>query len=159
MPIVYEKAFALMKKYGISAYDRQKNQLLSRDTERQMQSHTGGPSYKVLCRLCEVLHCQPGDLMEYIPEEGMPAYLEKIEAEKEKSNKATPAQLEHWNRSKKPYQPEERTEREKAIIEATESKVKYQIEAEAAEKRRKLPPGFPKWAAHLYVGEEENHDG
>lgn len=69
MAIVYDKLFALLKERGISSYQVQKTHLLGRSTEIAMKRHTGGPDYKVLCRLCEVLNCQPGDLMEYVPDD------------------------------------------------------------------------------------------
>lgn len=77
MPIIYDKLFALLKERGISTYEVQRTHLLSRGTECAMKHHTGGPDYKVLCRLCETLHCQPGDIMEYISE----AEWERLQAE------------------------------------------------------------------------------
>lgn len=69
MPIIYDKLFALLKERGISTYQVQKTRLISHSTYTAMLNHTGGPDYKVLCRLCEVLNCQPGDIMEYVPKE------------------------------------------------------------------------------------------
>ncbi len=84
MPIVYDKLFALLKEKKISSYTVQKTGLLGRSTEQNMKAYRGGPDYKVLCRLCEALNAQPGDLMEYVPEGKMEEYLE-TKAEKEKN--------------------------------------------------------------------------
>lgn len=69
MPIIYDKLFALLKERGITSYQVQKTNLLGRATEIAMKNYTSGPSHKVLCRLCEELDCQPGDLMEYVTDE------------------------------------------------------------------------------------------
>lgn len=69
MPIIYDKLFALLKERGISSYQIQKTNLLGHATETAMKNRTGGPNHKVLCRLCEELNCQPGDLMEYVTDE------------------------------------------------------------------------------------------
>ena len=69
MAIVYDKLLALLKQRGITTYQIQKTRLISHSTYTAMLNHTGGPDYKVLCRLCEVLNCQPGDLMEYVPDD------------------------------------------------------------------------------------------
>lgn len=69
MAIVYDKLLALLKERGITTYQIQKTRLISHSTYTAMLNHTGGPDYKVLCRLCEVLNCQPGDMMEYVPDD------------------------------------------------------------------------------------------
>ncbi|MEA5142407.1 MAG: helix-turn-helix transcriptional regulator [Oscillibacter sp.] len=69
MPIICDKLFIMLKEKGISSYQVQKTSLLGRATEAAMKHYTGGPDYKVLCWLCETLRCQPGDLMEWIPDE------------------------------------------------------------------------------------------
>jgi len=69
MAIVYDKLLALLKERGITTYQVQKTRLISHSTYTAMLNHTGGPDYKVLCRLCEVLNCQPGDMMEYVPDD------------------------------------------------------------------------------------------
>lgn len=70
MPIVYDKLFALLKERGVTTYQVQKSGLISGSTWMAMKQEKGGPNYDVLCRLCETLNCQPGDLMEYVPPEG-----------------------------------------------------------------------------------------
>ncbi len=67
--IVYDKLLALFKERGMTTYVLQKTGLVSHSGYTAMKNHTGGPDYKVLSRLCEVLQVQPGDLMEWIPDE------------------------------------------------------------------------------------------
>ena len=71
MAIVYDKLLALLKERGITTYQIQKTSLIGHETYNKLLNHTGGLNHKVLCRLCEVLDVQPGDLMEYIPDAEM----------------------------------------------------------------------------------------
>ena len=69
MPIVYEKLFEKLKENGFSTYRIRKEKLIGQATLTALKNGTGGLDAKTLARLCEVLHCQPGDLMEYRPED------------------------------------------------------------------------------------------
>ena len=73
MAIVYDKLLRLLKERGITTYQIQRTNLIGHATYSRMLNHTGGPDYKVLCRLCAVLDVQPGELMEYVPDEEMEA--------------------------------------------------------------------------------------
>ena len=67
-PIKYDKLFAMMEKRGLTTYQIRKNQILGEATLQRLR--TGGyVSTQVIGRLCEVLDCQPGDILEYIPED------------------------------------------------------------------------------------------
>lgn len=66
MPIVYDKLFALLKEKGYSSYRIRQEKLIGQATLTAIKKGTGGLDAKTLARLCEVLDCQPGDLMEYI---------------------------------------------------------------------------------------------
>ena len=44
----------------------EKEKLIGQATLTAMKNGTGGLDAKTLARLCEVLDCQPGDLMEYV---------------------------------------------------------------------------------------------
>lgn len=88
MAIVYDKLLALLKERGITTYQVQKTGLIGHETYTQLLNHTGGLSYKVLCRLCEFLDVQPGELMEYVPDDQMAArYGENIEKEVQEGEK------------------------------------------------------------------------
>lgn len=70
MPIVYTKLFELLKEKGYSTYRIRQEKLIGQGTLTAIKNGTGGLDAKTIARLCEVLDCQPGDLMEYVKEAG-----------------------------------------------------------------------------------------
>ena len=66
MPIVYTKMFDLLKEKGYSTYRIRKEKLISEGSLTAIRSGKGGLEHKTIERLCRVLNCQPGDLMEYV---------------------------------------------------------------------------------------------
>lgn len=66
MPFKYDKLFALLKERGISSYKIRKENLISQAALTKMKNGEGNIDTRTLERLCELLHCQPGDLMEYV---------------------------------------------------------------------------------------------
>ena len=74
MPIVYDKLLQKLKDEGFTSYRIRKEKLLGQATLTAIKNGTGGLDHRSISRLCAALHCQPGDLMEYVPdEELMPA--------------------------------------------------------------------------------------
>lgn len=69
MPIIYTKLFELLKEKGYSTYRIRKNKLISQASLTAIRSGKGGLEHKTIERLCRVLDCQPGDLMEYVKDE------------------------------------------------------------------------------------------
>ncbi len=69
MPIVYTKLFELLKEKGISTYKIRQDKLISQASLTAIRSGKGGLEHKTIERLCRVLDCQPGDLMEYVKDE------------------------------------------------------------------------------------------
>ena len=67
MPIIYDKLFALLKEKGYSTYRIRQEKLIGQATLSALKNGTGGLDAKTIARLCEMLNCQPGDLMEYRP--------------------------------------------------------------------------------------------
>ena len=63
----YEKAFSLLSEKGYTTYKIRRAQILSANTWANMKD---GKSIKTetIDRLCALLGCQPGDLMEYLPD-------------------------------------------------------------------------------------------
>ncbi|WP_394912009.1 helix-turn-helix domain-containing protein [uncultured Robinsoniella sp.] len=57
-----------LKKHGYSAYRIRKEKIIG---ESQMQKIRDGElaSKEVLNKICEMLNCQPGDLLEYVPDD------------------------------------------------------------------------------------------
>lgn len=69
MPIRYKmNALEELKKKGYSSYRLRKERIIG---EFQVQQIRSGEivSNKILERLCALLECQPGDLLEYVPED------------------------------------------------------------------------------------------
>lgn len=68
MPISYEKLFALMKEKGLTTYRIRKEKIIS---ENALTSMRAGKSVTIdtIARLCKALDCQPGDILEYVPDD------------------------------------------------------------------------------------------
>ena len=68
MPISFQKARELMEKQKITTYTMRKSKILGQRTMTSLRNDqcVTTDSIEVLCKL---LNCQPGDLMEYIPDE------------------------------------------------------------------------------------------
>lgn len=69
MAIKYDKLFDLLKKNGYSTYRIRKEKLIGQGTMTALKNGTGGLDAKTINRICEKLSCQPGDIMEYVPDE------------------------------------------------------------------------------------------
>ena len=65
MPIKYDKLLALLNERGYTSYKIRKENLMGQGTLTAIKNGTGGLDAKTLARLCKVLQCQPGDIMEY----------------------------------------------------------------------------------------------
>lgn len=69
MPIVYKMdIMQALKDEGYTSYRIRAEKLIG---ERQIQQIRNGEIVSNACmaKLCQILHCQPGDLMEYVPDE------------------------------------------------------------------------------------------
>lgn len=66
MPIKYKiDILETLKEKGFTSYRIRKDKIIG---ERQMQQIRNGEIVSIACleKLCELLHCQPGDIMEYV---------------------------------------------------------------------------------------------
>ena len=68
MPISYDKLFELMKEKGFSSYRLRKEKLISQAILQKLRIG-GNVDTRTIERLWAMLDCQPGDIMEYLPEE------------------------------------------------------------------------------------------
>ena len=66
MAIVYDKLFSLLKERGYTTYKIRKEGLIGNATYTSIKNGTGGLDSRTIDKLCRVLDCQPGDLMEYV---------------------------------------------------------------------------------------------
>lgn len=69
MPILYKKFFDLLKERGKTMYDLRKDKVIGVATVQKMRNGNGSIDTRSIEKLCGYLACQPGDLMEYIPDE------------------------------------------------------------------------------------------
>lgn len=69
MAIVYGKLFALLKERGYTTYKIRKEGLIGNATYNSIKNGTGGLDYRTIDKLCRVLNVQPGDIMEYVPDD------------------------------------------------------------------------------------------
>lgn len=68
MPVLYKiDVLAALKEKGYNT-SRIRNEKLIGEATIQRLRHKQSVSYDVLAKLCELLECQPGDILEYEPE-------------------------------------------------------------------------------------------
>ncbi len=65
MPIKYDKLLQLLEKKGYTSYRIRKERIIGQATLTAIKNGTGGLDHRSIAKLCEVLDCQPGDIMEY----------------------------------------------------------------------------------------------
>ena len=68
MAISFEKARKLLNEQGINTYTMKKTKILGQGTMAKIRDDKSVTT-ATLETLCKLLNCQPGDLMEYIPDE------------------------------------------------------------------------------------------
>ena len=68
MPMKYDRLFAMMKGKGLTTYRIRQDNIISQSA---LQSLREGKSVTVdtISALCNALDCQPGDIMEYVPDD------------------------------------------------------------------------------------------
>jgi putative transcriptional regulator len=66
LAISYEKLFKLLDEKGWTTYKIRQERLIGQGTLTALKNGTGGLDSKTISKLCKVLGCQPGDIMEYI---------------------------------------------------------------------------------------------
>lgn len=68
MSISYRKLLAIFKERGITSYTIKKDNVIGQASYRKIQEG-GHIDTRTIESLCKYLHCQPGDIMEYIDED------------------------------------------------------------------------------------------
>jgi len=69
MPIKYDKLIALLKEKGYTTYKIRKDNIMSQSAWQKIRTGTGDIDTRTISKLCAILNCQPGDIMEYIPDD------------------------------------------------------------------------------------------
>ena len=67
MPVSYAKLFDLMNQKGVKKVDLRKTYKINPKTVDSLVNNRS-VTVDTIMQLCEILGCQPGDLMEYVPE-------------------------------------------------------------------------------------------
>lgn len=58
-----------LKEAGYSSYAIQKNKLLAQNVVTKLRNGETDINHKTLNTLCELLGCQPGHILKYVPDE------------------------------------------------------------------------------------------
>ena len=69
MAIKYDKLFMLFKEKGYSSYRLRQEKLISQAVLQKLRSGKGIIDSRTVEKLCNLLNCQPGDIMEYVADE------------------------------------------------------------------------------------------
>lgn len=64
--IKYDKMFALLKEKGYNTNRIRQEKILSQSTLTRIRKGEGGLAHENIDKLCNLLDCQPCDLMEFI---------------------------------------------------------------------------------------------
>lgn len=78
MTISYKKLFELMEEKGVKKYDLRKNGISPTVVNRLVKN--GDVNTSTIIKLCEILCCQPGDIMECVDEDGFTQLIPSKEA-------------------------------------------------------------------------------
>ena len=69
MAIKYDKLFKLFEEKGITTYKIRKENIVSQGTLTKMKNGSGSIDTRTIDKICRVLNCQPGDILEYVPDD------------------------------------------------------------------------------------------
>lgn len=68
MPIKYDKLIKMMQAAGITSYTIKRDKIIGQATYKKIMEG-GDIDTRTITKLCKVLNCQPGDIMEYVEEQ------------------------------------------------------------------------------------------
>ena len=68
LPFKYDKLFVRLKEQGLTMYSLRRDKVVGTETLEKMRKGIGNIDTRSLESLCKYLNCQPGDIMEYVPE-------------------------------------------------------------------------------------------
>ncbi len=69
MPIKYDKLLKLLKDRGYTTYRIRKENIMSQSAFQKIRTGTGDIDTRTISKLCKILDCQPGDIMEFVKED------------------------------------------------------------------------------------------
>ena len=71
MAIKYDKLIGLMQERGITSYTVKNQKIIGQATYKKIMQG-GDIDTRSIDRLCRYFGCQPGDILEYVPDPGEP---------------------------------------------------------------------------------------
>lgn len=72
MSVNFRKLEYLLSQNGKTYYSLRKDKVVGTETIKKLQQGMGIIDTRTINNLCTYLNCQPGDLMEYIPDSSQP---------------------------------------------------------------------------------------
>lgn len=69
MAIIYDKLFSILQERGITIYRLKKDKVVGAATILKMQKREGHIDDRSINSICAYLSIQPGEIMEYVPDE------------------------------------------------------------------------------------------
>lgn len=69
LPISYKKLILLLKDKGYTTYSIRNENIMSQSAWQKIRTETGYIDTRTIEKLCRILNCQPGDIMEYVPDD------------------------------------------------------------------------------------------
>lgn len=69
MGIKYDKLLALLEQKGYTTYKIRQENIMSQSAWQKIRTGTGNIDTRTIEKLCRILRCQPGDIMEYVDDE------------------------------------------------------------------------------------------
>ena len=69
MAIKYYKLIDKLKSANYTSYKMKQTKLMGQSTYKSLMEGNGSLSQDTIDKLCKEFNCQPGDLMEYVPDE------------------------------------------------------------------------------------------
>lgn len=67
MAIIYNKLLKKMDEQGITSYTLKKDNIIGQATFKKIKEG-GDIDTRTISKLCKLLNCQPGDILEYVEE-------------------------------------------------------------------------------------------
>ena len=68
MPIVYDKMIKKFDEIGPNSYKIKKDKIIGTVTYQKIR-HGGDIDTRTIARMCKFFNCQPGDLLDYVPDD------------------------------------------------------------------------------------------
>lgn len=69
MAINFQKLEQMLEAQGKTFYCLRRDKVVGTETIKKLQQNTGYIDTRTINNLCKYLNCQPGDLMEYTPDD------------------------------------------------------------------------------------------